>query len=127
MFVAYKMSDVHAVFGWPHLQARRNFLKSVLVFKCINGLEPIYLLGEFKHAHQIHAYHTRQRDLLRPPLVRTIKYHGSFRINDAHAYNSLPSEIRLVSSASEHSFFDLLYDLLNSTVVSVICCIEFYS
>ncbi len=29
------------VVGWPHLQARRNFLKSVLVFECINGLAPI--------------------------------------------------------------------------------------
>ena len=43
---AVGFDELFIVFGWPHLQARRKFLKSVLGFKCINGLAPIYLSTE---------------------------------------------------------------------------------
>ena len=33
--------------------------------------------------HQVHGYNTRSRDLLRPPLAKTTKCQGSFRINGA--------------------------------------------
>ena len=44
---AVGFDELSIVFGWPHLQARRNFLKSVLDFKYINGLAPIYLSTEW--------------------------------------------------------------------------------
>ena len=72
--------------GWPSLQTRRNYLKCVLVHKCLPGIVPSYLLSEFRHAHLRHAhlfhgYNTRGCDLLRPPFAKTTKYQGSFRIN----------------------------------------------
>ena len=69
--------------GWPRLQARRDYLKCVLVYKCLHGMTPLYLLSEFRHAHQVRGYNTRSHDLLRPPLAKTAKYQGSFRINGA--------------------------------------------
>ena len=86
--------ELLTVFSWPNLQARRDCLKCVLVYKCIHGMAPAYLLTEFKHAHQIHAYYTRHRDQLRLPQAKTTKYQGSFRINGARAYNSLPRNIK---------------------------------
>ena len=53
----------------------------VLVYKCISGVAPSYLLSEFRHAHQIHSHFTIQRDRLRLPLAKTTIYQGSFRIN----------------------------------------------
>ena len=47
---AVKSDELSTVFSWPHLQTRRNFLKTVLVYKCINGIAPSYLLSEFRHA-----------------------------------------------------------------------------
>ena len=50
------------------------------------------------------------------PLVRATKYQGTFRINGAHVYNSLPSEMRLrsnFSSASELSFDSLTYCMIH--------------
>ena len=82
------------IFSWPDLQKRRDYLKSILVFKSINGLAPQYLIGEFRHAREIHSYHTRHRDLLRIPLAKTSKYQGSFRINGARTFNTLPLTIR---------------------------------
>ena len=64
-----------------------------------------YLLSEFRHAHQIHSYFTinvtRQRDQLWLPLAKTTKYQGSFRINGARAYNSLPSKTSNIISATD--------------------------
>ena len=76
------------------LQARRDYLKCVLVYKSLRNLAPAYLLTEFKYAHQIHTYNTRHCDLLRLPLAKTAKYQGSFRFNGARAFNALPLKIR---------------------------------
>ena len=94
---AVKSDALSTGFGWPHLQACRNFLKSVLVYKGVNDITPSYLLSEVRYAHQIHSHFTKQRDQLRLPLANTTKYQGSFRINGARAYNSLPSNIRSVT------------------------------
>ena len=71
-----RADEVSTVFGYPHLQARRNFLKSVPVYKCINRLAPSCLLSVFRHAHQIHSYFTRQISCgcfwLKPPNTRAI-------------------------------------------------------
>ena len=32
--------ELSTIFGWPHLQARCNFLKYILVYKCINEIAP---------------------------------------------------------------------------------------
>ena len=86
--------ELFTVFSWPNLQARRDYLKCVLVYKSLRNLAPAYLLTEFKYAHQIHTYNTRHCDLLRFPLAKTAKYQGSFRFNGARAFNALPLKIR---------------------------------
>ena len=93
--------ELKSTLGWPSLQARRNYLKCVLVHKCLHGIAPSYLLSEFRHAHLFHGYNTRSRDLLRPPFAKTTKYQGSFRINGARTYNTLPRIIRQVDTLSE--------------------------
>ena len=93
--------ELKSTLGWPSLQARRNYLKCVLVHKCLHGIAPSYLLSEFRHAHLFHGYNTRSRDLLRLPFAKTTKYQGSFRINGARTYNTLPRIIRQVETLSE--------------------------
>ena len=65
--------ELRATIGSPSLRARRNYLKCVLVHKCLHGIAPSYLLSEFRHAHFFHDYNTRSRDLLRAPFAKTIK------------------------------------------------------
>ena len=85
--------ELHTILGWPNLQACWNYLKCTMVFKSIHGIAPSYLLSEFRHGHQIHAYNTRQRDQLRLPPARTTKYQGSFRFSGTRAFNTLPRNI----------------------------------
>ena len=93
--------ELKSALGWHSLQARRNYLKCVLVHKCLHGIAPPYLLSEFRHAHLFRGYNTKSRDLLRPPFAKTTKYQGSFRINGARTYNTLPRIIRQVETLSE--------------------------
>ena len=87
-------SQVLQIFSWPSLQSRRDYLKCMLVFKCLNNLAPSYLLNEFSHSQDFHSYNTRHRGLLRPPLAKTTKYQGSFRFSGTKIWNSLPLDLR---------------------------------
>ena len=89
-----RQCGINLTFSWPSLQSRRTYQICLQVFKCLNGLAPAYLLHEFRFANEIHAYNTRNRDLLRLPLARTKKYQGSFRYNGAKTWNLLPSSFR---------------------------------
>ena len=44
---------------------------------------------------------TRSHDLMHPPLAKTFKYQGSFRINGPWTYNTLPRFIRQVEMLSK--------------------------
>ena len=94
--------ELKSTLGWPSLQARRNYLKCLLVHKCLHGIAPSHLLSEFRHAHFFHGYNIRSRDLLRPPFAKTATYQGSLRrINGARTYNTIPRNIRQVETLSE--------------------------
>ena len=40
--------ELKSTLGWPSLQARRNYLKCLLVHKCLHGIAPSHLLSEFR-------------------------------------------------------------------------------
>lgn len=77
--------ELKTIFGWSSLQACRkfNYLKCILVHKCLHGIAPSYLLTGFRHQHLFQGYNTRSRDLLCPPFAKNTKYQDSFRINGA--------------------------------------------
>ena len=64
-------------------------------------MAPLHLLSGFSQAHQVHSNNTRSHDLQRPSFAITVKYQGSFRINAARTYNTLPGNIRQTERLSE--------------------------
>ena len=73
-----RAEELKSTLGWPSLQVRRNYLKCVLVHRCLHGIAPSYLLIVFsRHAQLFHGYITRSRDLLHPPFAKTTKYQGT--------------------------------------------------
>ena len=97
--------EFKSTLGWPSLQACRNYLKCILVHKCLPRIVPSYLLTGFRHAHLFHGYNTRSSDLLCPPFAKTTKYQGSFRIKGARTYNTLQRIIRQVETLSEYKMY----------------------
>lgn len=63
--------EIKSIFSWPSLQSRRDLQVYILVFKCLHGLAPGYLLNEFSHASSIHSYNARNKDKLCPPFGET--------------------------------------------------------
>ena len=80
--------ELKSTLGWPSLQARKNYLKCVLVYKCLHGMAPLYLLSEFRHAHQVHSYYTRSRDLLRPPFAKLLSTKEALEKRSSHVQHS---------------------------------------
>ena len=37
-----RAEELKSILGWPSLQAHRNYLKCVLVYKCLHGIAPSY-------------------------------------------------------------------------------------
>ena len=87
-------TDIQQTLKWPSLQCRREHQKCIQVYKCINGLAPVYLLDDFHSSEQIHNYDIRNKDLIRLPLARTTKFQTSFKYNAAKSWNTLPRNLR---------------------------------
>ena len=111
--------NIYTIFGRPQLHACRNFLKSVLIYKCINGLAPSYLLSEFPAARSTNRLSLYQTTWL--PLAKTTKYQVSLRIDEAPAYNSIPSNRK---SATDLDTFQAPGYLLN---LSNVACLRTFS
>ena len=66
--------------GWDNLETRRQKLKAEMVYKSLNGLEPIYLSSKFiQRSDEITSYNVRDSDnKLAIPLPRINHYKNSF-------------------------------------------------
>ena len=71
---------------------------AVQMFKCMNNRAPSYLANMFQKRSQIHSYNTRNANNLNPPKCRTALAQQSFSYRGVAVWNSLPTEIRNLSS-----------------------------
>ena len=79
-------SQVSRIFSWPSLQSRRDYLKCMLVFKCLNNLAPPYLINlaireisipTLIHATEICSVHLLQKQQnIRAPLGSVVLRFG---------------------------------------------------
>ncbi len=67
--------------------------KCTMVFKCTNGLAPLYLIDSFNANMFSHSYSTRNSSKLKIPMARTEYYHRNFSISGCNAWNNLPHYI----------------------------------
>ena len=64
--------ELKSTLSWPCLQAGREYVKCILLCKCLLGMAPSCSFSEFRHTHQIHSYNTRCHDLLCLPIAKPI-------------------------------------------------------
>lgn len=81
---------------WLSLKNRRMLHKSVMMYKCLNGLAPAYLCDLFKTPD--HSYGTRNSQKLVVPRAKTAYYTKSFEISGATLWNELPANIKCAKS-----------------------------
>ena len=89
-----------------------------MVYKCLNGLAPDYLINLFKYASETHSYTSITRNVsynnLALPSLSTSLYKRSFSYNRALLWNSLPLYIR--NSSSLNTFKSMLSHYLNNYI-----------
>ena len=96
-----EQNEVRTTLKWPSLEARRKYQISLQVFKCLNGLAPVYLLNQFSFSRDYHSYNTRHKDLIRMPQPKHLSFsHLSSIMGRWREWNSLPSYLRQESSLS---------------------------
>ena len=81
---------------WLTVQERLRLHRSVMMFKCINSLCPMYLSEKFSFID--HGYNTRNSVNLKVPKFKSKKGQSSFVYKGARDWNDIPAVIRNSSS-----------------------------
>ena len=106
---------------WDQLSLRRRTQKAIMMFKFLNGLAPVYLHDLFSERHTDYDLRDSFRKL-NLPKPRTDYLKGSFGYSGASLWNSLPENIRAITSIGQfnkeinralETFDSLLGNLVN--------------
>ena len=88
--VTSSMHDLH----WLKILQRIQFKIACVVYKCINGQAPKYLIDLLPSKPKTQQLHSSTSEILPPILQRsTLAYNASFPSADPRLWNSLPKEI----------------------------------
>jgi len=88
------VGELHQALGWSLLQERRTRQICIMVYKCLHGLAPNYLLNTFRLNNQIHSHNTRQAQLLHKPNNTSRAGQRTFAYRAAEIYNTLKPETK---------------------------------
>ena len=95
-YINVRGSDIAKNLGLPSLKERRDYLKSCLMFKCVNKEAPLYLCDGFTQTHEIASRITRSvnSNKLVVPRPKIDKYKESLVYSGATLWNSLDETVR---------------------------------
>jgi len=83
------IEELHHTLQWRYLQDRRTQHLCIMVYKCLHGLAPSYLINTFNYNNQIHSYNTRQAQQLHRPKYTSRTGQRTFAFRAVSIYNSL--------------------------------------
>lgn len=83
---------------WFNLNERFNLHLSCLIFKLLKNDSPEYLVSKFTKLSEFHGRVTRNCDLFCIPKHKTAQFQRSFSYNAAKNYNTIPTDVKSVSS-----------------------------
>jgi hypothetical protein len=94
------VTDMFTQLGWMTCAQRQRLHKAIMVYKSVNSLAPAYMSRMFHHIGEIHSHSTRQAaaDHLFLPKIYSESGKRSFKYSGTITFNSIPIEVRSVSS-----------------------------
>ena len=94
--------DLLESLGWKHLELRRNYLKSVFIYKILNNHTAPNLRASFRLNNECdNTYDLRNRETdLSLPKLNTDSGKRCFKYNGAVVWNNLPYEAKVAGSLS---------------------------
>ena len=86
--------------GWLPVKEHLLFKDLVMIYKCINGLAPIYLCDLFLKRKELNNRATRNNEALHIPLFSTATGQRSFRYRAVGLWNSLDNKLKKLPLAT---------------------------
>lgn len=81
--------------GWMTIKQRFYYFQAILLFKCIHGLAPDYLVNEITMLFEVNGFNTRSHDMnVYLPLPPNEFYKRKCMYNGAVIWNNLPSHLK---------------------------------
>ena len=88
---------------WQNVTERRDFLRSILMHKCLYGHAPSYLSDHFVALEAVQDRFTRLSNelMLHVPFARTNYLNRSFSIIGPKSWNNLPTDLRRIQNLDQ--------------------------
>ena len=114
--------DLLESLGWKHLELRRNYLKSVFMYKILNNHTAPNLRTSFRLNNECdNTYDLRNRETdLSLPKPNTDSGKRCFKYNGAVVWNNLPYEVKVAESLSSFQLEPLIRQTLK---IGLTCCL----
>ena len=103
-------SEALKTLGWRNLEIIRKRNKSILVFKFLNDLVPLYLSDYFNRNHSFHSCNTRRREDIHPSRPKLSLGKRTFRYSGAILFNSLPETYKRAASLESYKRLMMKHD-----------------
>ena len=102
-FINCRGADLLKELGWNTFEERRDFLLSVLMYKCHEGLAPAYLMDKLNLHSELNLRPSRHTDEATYNIqrTRTKKAETAMTIKGPTIWNKLPANIRNAASLNQ--------------------------
>ena len=98
-YVNVRGIDLVKKLKWMNVQQRFDYFQHLLVFKCIHGMAPDYLVNEIVMDIEVRSVNTRSHDMnLHIPFPKNEHAKRSLLYSGAKNWNTLPNQIKEITS-----------------------------
>ena len=101
-FINSRGADLVKELGWSNFEERRDYLLSVLIYKCCQDIAPAYLTDKLTLHSEINIRPSRHTDeaTFHIPRTRTELATSAFAVQGPTVWNRIPLHIRNASSVN---------------------------
>ena len=90
------VADIYKELKWLNVRQRASYFRNTLMYKCVHGLAPDYLITNTNLQRNCHSYCTRSSysNDISQDFVRTENGRRSFKFSGGRSWNSLPPNLK---------------------------------
>ena len=97
-------SELIRQLDWMKTDQMRHFHRLSMMYKCLNGMAPLYLSENFKYNRDIHSHYTRQASNLHVPMSTSSSHQRTFYGRSIQDFNALPTTLKQAQNFGKFKF-----------------------
>ena len=87
-------SELIRQLDWMKTDQMRHFHRLLMMYKCLNGMAPLYLSEKLNYNRDIHSHYTRQASNLHVPISTSSSQQRTFYCRSIQDFNALPTTLK---------------------------------